>query len=296
MFGVPRDDTTLPHPNDAGPNYFAYYKHLVLDLLSENGNCFEPFVGADSVVSVGNCSDGEAKGNCNDEKGRKLNCFRGTGSYFTESIGEGLSEFKKERLLPTLRESAACFNKEADEMLDHILATFQIDSNLKEKEKLPGDPKFSFDEDLRMDHKRKKRKADSHNSNYSGSDSIFVTQVYDNIQGFKGMDGISHEDIEKYTFQLLAKLENMEENLEEYMNGVVSKCRPMTCIEKHRLGKMVRKLPEKALDRVVEILQPGKFSGKDLPESISVDLAKEDNIKLWRLYYYVELVLKENKI
>lgn len=289
MFEVPRDDNTAsPKQNESGPNYFAYYKHLVLDLLSENGTCFIPFTEADSI--------GESEGSHNDDKGRKLNYF--CGAYFSEAIADGLSEFKKERVLATLNESATCFNREVDEMLDHILAAFQIDSNLRERVQSPSNLNAALDEDedLSMPLNNKKRKAHSNKSNYSGRNSTSVAQVYNNIQALQGKDEICHEDVEKYTFHLLKKLDKMEENLEDYLNVVMSKCRPMTRIEKHRLGKTIRKLPEKALDRAVEILQPSNFSAKDLPEKIFVDLEKQDNVKLWRLYYYVELVVQASKL
>ena len=52
----------------------------------------------------------------------------------------------------------------------------------------------------------------------------------------------------------------------------------MTRIEKHRLGKDIRKLPAKALNRVVEILQPSNFSATDFPESIVVNLEEQVNL------------------
>lgn len=64
-------------------------------------------------------------------------------------------------------------------------------------------------------------------------------------------------------------------NLISLMDKLCITCRPMTCIEKHRLGKMIRKLPEKALDRVIQILKLSNFSANDLPERIFVDLEKE---------------------
>ena len=52
----------------------------------------------------------------------------------------------------------------------------------------------------------------------------------------------------------------------------------MTRIEKHRLGKDIQKLPEKALNRVVEILQPSNCSAKDFPESVVVNLEQQVNL------------------
>lgn len=112
MFEVPKDNNTAsPKQNESGPNYFAYYKHLVLDLLSENGTSFIPFTKADSI--------GEAGESHNDDRSRKLNYFCGSDAYFAEAITCGLPDFKKERVLATLNESATCFNREVDEVNFH---------------------------------------------------------------------------------------------------------------------------------------------------------------------------------
>lgn len=113
MSEVLRKDTTYSNRNESGPDYFAYYKHLVLHLLSQDRNFVVPFVEVDSV---GKHSAAEAKGSCYDHKGRTVNRFCGSGSYFTESVGERLSEFRKERLMSTLCASATHFNMEADEV------------------------------------------------------------------------------------------------------------------------------------------------------------------------------------
>ncbi|XP_020265295.1 uncharacterized protein LOC109840888 isoform X1 [Asparagus officinalis] len=276
MSEIPRDNTASPKQNEFSPNYFAYYKHVILDLLSENGTCFLPSMEVDSAVPVG------------------MGC--GSSSYFSEAVAVGLSEFKKERLLATLNESSSCFNREADEILEHILAAKDIDSNLREKEHDGSYSKAASEEDLDMPLYKRKRKSHPDNIKYSSGNSVSFKQVYKTIQALQGEDEICHEDVEKYTSQLLAKLDKMEESLEDYLNTVVSTCRPMTCIEKHRLGKQIRKLPAKALDRVVEILQPSNFSANNLPETVFVNLEEQDDVKLWRVYYYVELVAKTNKL
>ena len=114
MFEVPTDSTSTPKQHESGPNYFAYYKHLVLNLLSRDGKCMIPFMEVDSAGSVGKCFGSEAEGSHNDD--RKVNYFSGSCSYFTKTFGEGISEFKEERLLATLNESAVCLNREADEV------------------------------------------------------------------------------------------------------------------------------------------------------------------------------------
>ena len=114
MFEVPTDNTATPTQHESGPNYFAFYKHLVLNLLSQDGKCIIPFTEVGSAGSVGKCFGSGAERSHNGD--RKVNYFSGSGSYFTKAFGEGLSEFKKERLLATLNESAICLNREADEV------------------------------------------------------------------------------------------------------------------------------------------------------------------------------------
>lgn len=110
------EDAAYSKQNESGPDYAAYYKRLVLDLLSQDGNFSAPSMEVDSALPAGKYSDGEAKGSHSDHKGRKVNRFCGSGSYFTESVGKGLSEFKKERLISVLGESATRFHREADEV------------------------------------------------------------------------------------------------------------------------------------------------------------------------------------
>ncbi|KAK9037291.1 hypothetical protein V6N11_022210 [Hibiscus sabdariffa] len=55
---------------------------------------------------------------------------------------------------------------------------------------------------------------------------------------------------------------------------------------------MIQKLPNENLARVVEIIQRGRPTGNTCGEENFVDLEKEENVALWRLYYYVEAVEK----
>lgn len=103
------------------------------------------------------------------------------------------------------------------------------------------------------------------------------------------------ERVKKYSDELSGTLGLMEQQLEELLDTVMCQCRPMTRREKQQLQKMIQKLPPKNLERAVEIIQRGK-----LPEihsdEIHVNLEKEDNATLWRLYYYVEAVEKARKL
>ncbi|KAJ3678317.1 hypothetical protein LUZ60_002120 [Juncus effusus] len=92
--------------------------------------------------------------------------------------------------------------------------------------------------------------------------------------------------------ELLDKICKMKEGADELLNEIANHCRPMSVGEKQRLGSRIKKLPEKSFDRVLEILECTNLSY----EPISIDLEKQDDVTLWRLYYYVETVLHASKV
>ncbi|KAJ0972474.1 hypothetical protein J5N97_020433 [Dioscorea zingiberensis] len=261
------------------PDYFGYWKHLFLELLSPNGDALLPLKESDTKSAAETCSVGE----------------NSSVSYFSGAISKGLSELKKEKLNLILKQSIASIDKEADEMLDNILATFQIEADLREKELLCCYSSAS-DEDLSEPSGSKKRKAPSPMPSYPDPHtSLTAKQVYDGIQA-QGNGEIDHQAVEKYLNAMLAKLGKMEVDLEEFLNVLVSKCRPMNHAEKQQLGQLIRKLPSKSIDRVAEIIKYKSPSTGHDADTIHVDLEELDNLKLWRLYYYVETVAKANPL
>lgn len=96
--------------------------------------------------------------------------------------------------------------------------------------------------------------------------------------------------VKKHSDEVFTMLGHMEQQLEELLDTVLSNCRLMTLSEKQQLRKLIQKLPPRNLDRVVEIIQCSKPSGKYSADEIHVDLEKQDNVTLWRLYYYVKAV------
>ncbi|KAJ6824659.1 uncharacterized protein M6B38_328150 [Iris pallida] len=248
MSQFPRNASASQKPNDFGPNYLGYYKQLLLDLFSLHENGTLPFLGADSQISTAACCRSEPEHN-HDE---------GSSSSFMSGGISGNSEFEEERLISILNESAVCLNQEVDEVFNHMLASLQINSDLRET-----CSSSASDEDLSMPRRSRKRKAPQPSSYNSSKNSI-------------------------------RQLGKMEEDLEGLLNVVVSKCRQMTLPEKYMLGKKIQKLPQKALDRVVDIIQSSN-KVQDGSPTVFVDLKEVDDVTLWRLHYFVELVTKENK-
>ncbi|XP_072965802.1 uncharacterized protein [Typha angustifolia] len=256
---------TSAEPNEFGPNYLGYYKHLLMELLYDKES-------NSPVMESAEPSMGHSKGDQGiyRQDSGKSKSYSGSVSFFTEGIGKGFPEYKKERLKSVLHETAVSLNQEADEMLGHILATFRIGSD--QKEKLLSCYASGPDEDVPSPLCRKKRKA---------SPSL--------------MSNASEKFSSLPSFETIEQLCKMEQDLDEYVNEVVSHCRPMTHAEKQQLGSRIQKLPEKALDRVVEIFEVRNFPARQHSDNVFINLEEQDNVTLWRLYYYVETVLKANK-
>lgn len=59
------------------------------------------------------------------------------------------------------------------------------------------------------------------------------------------------------------------------LNNCCTICRAMTRAEKRQLGKQIQKLPEKAFDRVVEIVQQRNLSARHLSDDIFINLEEQ---------------------
>ncbi|PKA56624.1 Transcription factor GTE1 [Apostasia shenzhenica] len=188
-----------------------------------------------------------------------------------EAIPLPFPEYKKERLNVLLNESVDCIAEEIEKIKDQILAEFQTESELG-KEQLAY---HGHKADGRTQCTRK-RKAPSVSTVDNGGTDIQQSTV-------------------KCLFEI--QLDKMEQGLEDFLDIVVSKCRSMTRAEKERLGRRIKKLPQPALNRVVQIItQRGSSMEDPAPSEILVNLEAQDDITLWRLYYYVETVLRANNL
>ncbi|XP_016470494.2 uncharacterized protein LOC107792774 isoform X1 [Nicotiana tabacum] len=113
--------------------------------------------------------------------------------------------------------------------------------------------------------------------------------VHNDLQFLLKNDSAKVESVmKKHCDELLDTLGYMEEKLEELLDIVMSNCRLMTLPEKQHLRRLIRDLPPRNLDRVVEILCRGKQV--ESCSEVHVDLEKEDKATLWRLYFYTETV------
>nr|CAB3479185.1 unnamed protein product [Digitaria exilis] len=115
------------------------------------------------------------------------------------------------------------------------------------------------------------------------------------IQAMEKNGETCQETVKKLSTGLLGKLGKMAQGVDDLLNTAASKCRPMSTEEKIELGKLIRKLPEEALNRVVEIITRRKQASQS-SDRITMKLGELDDATLWRLYYHVEYVLNENKM
>lgn len=95
------------HTN-VGPDYFGCYIGQVVELLSHDDD-FLPFASQTSDLSGKAC--GEVIGNDTTEPRPNV-----SGSLFSNSIGTGLSDLKKERLKVLLRQGVIVLSPQVDEV------------------------------------------------------------------------------------------------------------------------------------------------------------------------------------
>ncbi|XP_058102040.1 uncharacterized protein LOC131246153 isoform X1 [Magnolia sinica] len=299
---VPKDSRSHPKQNELGPNYFGYYKHAILELFSQNEDFLSPF-SSQGPKSSTRVSEKVKTKEISDysSNNREAKSCSGSGSLFSGGIGEGLSDSKRDMVKAFLKQSVTDLNQEVDEILDRVLAINQIQSDLREKEP-SACCSSALDQDMSDNVCKKQKRSSSPLSNFAhrhiGADG-FQSNVQANkdFQLLLEINGLhSEEALRKCSADLSAKLDYMEQHLEEFLDMVMSKCRQMTQAEKQQLRKRIQKLPAKALDRIVEIIQHRKPSSGLSCDEIHVDLENEDNVTLWRLHYYVEAVERANEL
>ncbi|KAF8399813.1 hypothetical protein HHK36_015684 [Tetracentron sinense] len=333
---------------EVGPNYFRYYVREIVELLSQDEDFLPPFSSLTSQLPASTCVRVKVHDVADlSKKVKEDNGFTSSSSLFSNGIGAGLSDFKRERLKASLRQSVIVLTQEVDEMLDPVVSMRRIQSCLRNKERISsyssasevdvrqppckkqkisssssptsisdGEPvssasstEESGSEDMdtefldadtleeRKSNEVKKRFADCKTTRTRGRGGPTRPKVNDDLQFLLENGGSQVEEtLKKYSDELSATLGHMEQQLEELLDIVMSKCRPMTLVEKQELRKLIQKLPQKNLDRVVEIIQHSRLPETCPCDEIHIDLEKEDSLTLWRLYYYVEAVKNAKKL
>ncbi|KAK9119906.1 hypothetical protein Scep_017999 [Stephania cephalantha] len=281
-------------PNEVGPDCFGYYIREIQELLALKKDFLSPLCTG-NPASSGTCAKFEVNA-------INVDC-KNSSSLFSNCLGDKLSDLERERLKASLKQSVTDLSREVDEMVDPIFSMCRVKALLRNKEHLTNNANTNG-RDVSESSSKKQRmssslsstsistEAEAHASEYVKEDlldeDLRILQETDEAE--------TQEIMKKYSDELLAKLECMEQKLEELLDLVMSACRQMTLQEKQDLRKRVQNLPPKNLDRVVEIIQRKKLPKLQSCDEMHIDLEEEDNVTLWRVYFYAEAVTNAKKL
>ncbi|KAH1150284.1 hypothetical protein AAZX31_16G063300 [Glycine max] len=296
-----------------GPDYFGYYSSEVVNLLSQDEDVFP--------VSTQTPELPESKY----EEGRKKNLVNQSdncsGPLYSNAVGACLSDFKKDRLKSLLRQSVIALSSEVDQVVDPVFAAYHLQANLKSKSQSLNDTATASDNVVQVPCKKLKMSSSSSSDRFleqatnvnpqcsrkdpkshyflglPQSEYLSKEKTTDDIQFLLENDNVEvAEMVTEYANDLSGTLGYMEEQLELLLDTIMFKCRSMTLAEKQRLQSLIQKLPARNLDRVVELIWRNRPIEEQNCDKIFVDLEKEDDATLWRLYYYIEAVEKAKSL
>ncbi|CAI0456460.1 unnamed protein product [Linum tenue] len=272
-----------------GPDYFAYYASQVKELISQ-----EIDFPLSTIESTGTRTGEGVDHDVVEQRG-----FSGSRSLFSNSIGAGVSEYKKERLNALLPQAASALKPEVDEMLDPVISMRQLQEKLWNRDSAAGKEGTKSDGEEIADNipQVSSSSSSSITALVCPIDSRSSEEGDDDLEFLLGTDStLVEESIKKYSDELLSTLAHMEKKLEELLDSVASTCRPMTSTEKQQLQRMIRNLPPANFDRIADIVQRHKPIEAQQCEEIVVNMEQEDTTTLWRLYYYVQVVERAKKL
>ncbi|CAK8577805.1 unnamed protein product [Lathyrus sativus] len=282
-------------PRRVGPDFFGYYSSEVVNLLSRDENVL-PVTTQLSELPQNNCGEGV--------KNLVNQSYDFSGPLYSNVVGAGLSDFEKDRLKSLLRQSAVTLSSEVDEVVGPVFNMYHLQSSLRNKTHSLNLSTMTTSEDsLQIPSKKQKvssppssARPDPHAQNSDVSPQSSMKERND-LQFLMENDSVEVDEMVKiYSDELSGTLGYMEQELEILLDAVMSKCRPMALVEKQQLQRLIQRLPAENLDRVVEIICRRRPAEEQSSDKIFVDLEKEDNATLWRLYYYVEAVEKAKSL
>ncbi|XP_011101830.1 uncharacterized protein LOC105179875 isoform X2 [Sesamum indicum] len=285
------DLTASEENNIVGPDFFGFYRNEVSEFLSQDDLLPSPH--QTSALAGNICKSSREKGSTKSScRTKDNNGVIGSASLFSNGIGALLTESKKERLKSLLRQSVFTLTHEVDEMIDPILSICRIRSCLRCKESILSlDASTRKADEPEPPHKKLKVLPACSDGPIMNSDTMATaksTEIDDDLRFLLENDSTKVEELmKKHCGELSDTLHHMEQNLDELLNIIMTTCRPMTAAEKQQLRRLIQNLPPRNLDYVVEIIGHNKLSEKSSCDEVHVDLDKEDNVTLWRLYFYV---------
>ncbi|XP_049371757.1 uncharacterized protein LOC125836608 isoform X2 [Solanum verrucosum] len=268
--------------NRQGPDYFGLFASEVAELISQDED-FLPI--SDQIFEKNGKVNGaveEKNSSMNSYIAKEFRYTGGSASLFSDCFGSHVSNFGMERLKLLLRQSIVALSQEVDE--DSKRENLNISPSR-------GD---TTNDVKKLDGEQVKESLAKKDQNEFGSNAGETPEdgdVHNDLQFLLQNDSAKVESlIEKHCDELVSTLGYMEERLEELLDIVMSNCRLMTFPEKQHLRQLIRDLPPKNLDRVVQIFCRGKQVERHSCSEVYVDLENEDKATLWRLYFYIETV------
>ncbi|KAM7267926.1 hypothetical protein ACFE04_010092 [Oxalis oulophora] len=214
----------------------------------------------------------------------------GAAGFFDNGTLCNLSDFRKQKLENLLRQAFRACEPDFEETLEPVITMCQLKAVIKSKQAGSDDGASQPVFDSSCSFSKRKR----NHQPQSGVDEENEEEEDDMQVLLESDPTLVEEMIKKHCDEHYASLFHMEKQLEGLINAVVSGSRPMIPVEMHKLCNMIKDLPQENLDRVSEIVHQGK-PDEELPDETVVHLEKEDHMKLWRLYYFVEAVKKDRK-
>ncbi|KAK7279204.1 hypothetical protein RJT34_24250 [Clitoria ternatea] len=284
MSNTPRSFVASDKYEGVGPDYFGYYSSEVVNLLSKDDDV-SPVSTQTSELPQDKYGDG--RNNLVDH-------------MFSNCVGAGLSDFTTNRLISLLRQSVFALSSEVDEVVDPVFAACHLQSKIRSKTHSLNHTVTDSDNAVQIPCKKLKLSSSSPACSLtetSDANPQYSRKVSDDLQFLIENDCVEVEEtVKKYSNELSRTLGYMEQQLELLLDAIMSKCRSMTLAEKQQLQRLIQKLPPRNLDRVAEIICQSRPVEDQSCDEIFVDLEKEDNATLWRLYYYVEAVEKAKSL
>lgn len=245
-----------------------HYKHIISELLLKKED-----TSSTGVVAQNN-----------------VKASRESLPLFSEEI-RGLSECDMEILKHVLHDVFTNLNDDVDEIFCYILAI----SEFRSEKLLSSHARGSCEEEIAPPSAKRKTLTISERGACEELHGHISSDIFEqftrDIRLIEESGETRPEALQKFSDGLLRKLSKMAQGVDDLLNTVACNCRSMTTAEKIELGNRIHKLPEKALDHMVEVVKMRKpeIWGSD---KVSFNLGRLDDATLWRLYYYVETVLK----
>ncbi|KAF9603160.1 hypothetical protein IFM89_034493 [Coptis chinensis] len=144
-------------PEQIGPNYFAYYRNEFEQFFSQNVN----------------------HGCKGKEPLRTL---------FANGIADSLSDFKKERFKASLKQTVTALTQEVDEMLEPVLAMYEIKKHLSDKERVANNPHSDEYYTSPSPYKKQKLSSSPSSNGVATNAGAFGTETYEGASGSEDKD------------------------------------------------------------------------------------------------------------